>query len=206
MENKNYVVTITNQFCSMGRVIADRMSELLGVKCYNEHLVEATARVLELPEELVDENEERSRRIVADTIFPMFQRLGDRTSGTQNQIFETQSQIIRELAGQESCVIVGRCSDYILEEHPCAIHIYIYAPFEDRVQHCIEQLHMEERQARKLVAQTDEERSAYHMNFTGFLPDSKYHKDLMVNSSLLGVEGTAQMLAGVVKARFGLEQ
>lgn len=205
MENKNYVVTITNQFCSMGRVIADRMSELLGIKCYNEHLVEATARVLELPEELVDENEERSRRIVADSIFPMFQRLGDRTSETQNQIFETQSQIIRKLAEGENCVVVGRCSDYVLEEHENSIHIYIYAPYEDRVQHCVEQLHLEEKQARKLVAQTDEERSAYHMNFTGFLPDSKYHKDLMVNSSLLGVEGTAQMLASVVRAKFQLD-
>ena len=55
------------------------------------------------------------------------------------------------------------------------------------------------------MAQTDEERSAYHMNFTGFLPDSKYHKDLMVNSSLLGVEGTAQMLASVVRAKFQLD-
>ena len=205
MENRNYVVTVTNQFCSMGRVIADRMSELLGIKCYNEQLVEATARVLELPEELVDENEERSRRIVADSIFPMFQRLGDRTSDTQNQIFQTQSEIIRDLADRESCVIVGRCSDYILEDRPNAIHIYIYAPYEDRVRHCMEQLHMEERPARKLVAQTDEERSAYHMNFTGFLPDSKYHKDLMVNSSLLGVEGTARMLAGMVKAKFDLK-
>lgn len=204
MENKNYVVTITNQFCSMGRVIADHMAELLGIKCYNEHLTEAAARALELPEELVDENEERSRRVVGDTLFPMIQRLGDRTSGTQNQIFEAQSEIIRRLAQEESCVIVGRCSDYILEEYDNVIHFYIYAPYEDRVRHCVEQLHMEERKARKLVAQTDEERIAYHMNFTGFLPDSKYHKDLMVNSSLLGVEATAQMLAEVVKKRFGL--
>lgn len=204
MENKNYIVTVTNQFCSMGRVIADRMGELLGVKCYNEQLSSAAAQALELPEELVDENEERSRRVVGDTLFPMIQRLGDRTSETQNQIFETQSRIIRTLAEKESCIIVGRCSDYVLEEWENAIHFYIYAPYEDRVIHCMEQLHMEERQARKLVAQTDEERTAYHMNFTGFLPDSKYHKDLMVNSSLLGVEATARMLAGVVKTRFGL--
>lgn len=205
MDNKTYVVTITNQFCSMGRLIADHMSEILGIKCYNEHLTEAAARALELPAELVDENEERSRRVVGDALFPMIQRLGDRTSETQNQIFETQSRIIQALAEKESCVIVGRCSDYVLEEWENVIHFYIYAPYEDRVIHCMEQLHMDERQARKLVAQTDEERIAYHMNFTGFLPDSKYHKDLMVNSSLLGVEDTARMLAGVVKTRFGLK-
>lgn len=204
MEHQNYIVTITNQFCSLGRVIADRLGEKLGVRCYNEQLVEAAARELELPAELVDENEERSKRIVGDTFFPMFRRLGDRTNETQNQIFDTQRQIIQSLAERESCIIVGRCSDFILSERENTIHIYIYAPFEDRVRNCVEQLGMEEEEARRLVVKTDEERCSYHMNFTGFLPDDKKHKDLLIDSTLLGVEDTAALLADITRKRFSL--
>lgn len=207
MEQKKFVITVTNQFCSMGRVIARRMSELLGVECYNDYIVKEAARRLSLPADVVDQAEERSRKIQRDTIFPtLVRRLGDQTNETQNRIFRTQVDIIKALAEEGNCVIVGRCSDFILDGLDYAVHIYIYAPFEDRVGHCMEELEIGEEAALRQVTEMEESRVAYHLNYTGFRPDDKKHKDILVNSSLLGVEGTAQLLAHAIRQKFGLPE
>lgn len=205
MDEKKFVITITNQFASTGRVIAKRLSELLGVACYNEYIVQETAKALNLPEDVVDQSEERSKRQVADSFFPtLFHSHGTRTNDTQNRIFETQEKIIRELAEKGNCIIVGRCSDFVLEECPNAIHVYIYAPYADRVKHCMSWKQVDEETARRMIAEQDENRISYHMNYTGFSPDDKGHKDLLINASLLGTDGTAQLLAEVIRKRFGL--
>ena len=205
MDEKKFVITITNQFASTGRVIARRLSELLGVTCYNEYIVQETARTLDLPEDVVDQAEERSKRQVADSFFPtLFQSLGSRTNDTQNRIFETQEQIIRALAEKGNCIIVGRCSDFVLEGLPNSIHIYIYAPYADRVKHCMSWKDIDEESARRMIAQQDEARISYHMNYTGYAPDDKGHKDLLINASLLGTDGTVQLLADAICKKFGL--
>ncbi|MGM9650969.1 MAG: AAA family ATPase, partial [Faecousia sp.] len=105
-----------------------------------------------------------------------------------------------------NCVIVGRCSDFILNELDYAVHIYIYAPFPDRVAHCMEELEIGEEAALRQVTETEESRVAYHLNYTGFRPDDTKHKDILINSSLLGVEGTARLLAQMVRQRFHLPE
>ena len=205
MEQKKFVVTVTNQFCSMGRVIARRMSELLGVECYNDYIVKEAARRLSLPADVVDRAEERSRKIQRDTIFPtLVRRLGDQTNESQNRIFRTQVDIIKALAEEGNCVIVGRCSDFILNELDYAVHIYIYAPFPDRVSNCMNELEIGEEAALRQVTEMEESRVAYHLNYTGFRPDDTKHKDILINSSLLGVEGTAQLLAQMIRRKFQL--
>ena len=205
MEQKKFVVTVTNQFCSMGRVIARRMSELLGVECYNDYIVKEAARRLSLPADVVDRAEERSRKIQRDTIFPtLVRRLGDQTNETQNRIFRTQVDIIKALAEEGNCIIVGRCSDFILNELDYAVHIYIYAPFPDRVSNCMNELEIGEEAALRQVTEMEESRVAYHLNYTGFRPDDTKHKDILINSSLLGVEGTAQLLAQMIRRKFQL--
>ena len=75
--------------------------------------------------------------------------LGKGTSNTQDKIFEAQQNIIKFLAEKETCVIVGRCADFTLEEMENAMHIYIYAPYEVRVEHCVKDLNIEVEEARK---------------------------------------------------------
>ncbi len=202
MEPKNYVVTITNQFCCLGRKTANRLGQLLDIPCYNEELVRAAAEELDLSAQIVDENEERARRIVDEYLSPMFRRLGDRTNVTQNMIFDAQRKIIRRMADDESCIIVGRCSDFILDEYKNVIRIFLYAPYEVRVRNCVEELQMKESAARRLVTKKDEERKAYQLNYAGYLPESIHHKDLSVNTAVFGVEETARLLAQAVRARF----
>ena len=110
-----------------------------------------------------------------------------------------QSKIVRQLADQGSCVFVGRCSDYVLKDRENHIKIFIYAPLESRIKVCMERFGMNEHQARMMTAVVDKARQAYHMTYTGYLPEAE--KDMLVNSQKLGVEKTAEMLRDMIWQR-----
>jgi cytidylate kinase len=199
---EHYVITITRQFGSLGRPIAKRMSELLDIEYYDRDIVDQAAQKLKLPVSLVDEEEEKATKQSANPFSRMQFPLGKGTSSTQDKIFEAQENIIRFLAEKNNCIIVGRCSDFILSEVERSIHIYIYASYEARLRHCVKELHMEEAEARRTMKCVDEARDSYHMQYAGYLPDDKRHKDILIDSSLFGVEGTAAFLADAVKRKF----
>ncbi|MGN0355061.1 MAG: AAA family ATPase [Muricoprocola sp.] len=199
---EKFVVTITRQFGSLGRPIARRMSEILGIEYYDRDIVDQAAKKLQLPISVVDQEEERAQKQAVNPFSRMMFPLGKGTSTTQDKIFETQKNIIEFLAEKDNCIIVGRCSDFILGEVENSIHIYIYASYEARLEHCIKDLGMEETEARKMIKSVDAARDSYHMQYAGYLPDDKRHKDIMIDSSLFGVEGTAQFLAEAVKKKF----
>lgn len=203
MSHSRYVVTITRQFGSMGRPIARKMAEMLGIEYYDRDLVDQAAEKLNLPVSVISEVEEKANSLSKNPFFRMASPLGSGTTTTQDKIFEAQQNIIKFLAEKETCVIVGRCADFTLSEMENAIYIYIYASYEARLEHCIKDLGMEEDEARRMMAAVDKARESYHMNFAGYMPDDKSHKDILIDSSLLGVEGTAEYLVELVKKKFG---
>lgn len=206
MDKKKYVVTIARQFGSLGRPIAMMMSEKLGIEFYDRDIVEEAAKKLNLPVSKINEIEESARKQVKTNNFRrMMYPLGTQTDDLQNQLFMAQENIIKFLAERESCIIVGRCSDFILAEEANLLRIYIYAPYEARVKNCIEDLHLDEDEARKMIKSVDEARDNYHMHYTGYLPNDQRFKEIMIDSSMLGTEGTADYLVEAVKRRFDLK-
>lgn len=197
----HYVVTITRQFGSLGRPIAKKMSELLGIEYYDRDIVDQAAEKLKLPVSVINQEEEKAVKQAVNPFSKMMFPLGKGTNAVQDDIFEAQKNIIEFLAEKDSCIIVGRCSDFILSEMENSIHIYIYASYEARLAHCIHDLGLEEDEARKMIKSVDEARDSYHMQYAGFLPDDKRHKDIMIDSSLFGVDGTAAFLADAVKRK-----
>lgn len=202
---EKYVVTITRQFGSLGRPVAKRMSEILGIEYYDRDIVDQAAEKLKLLASVIDQEEERAVKREISPFSHMMFPLGKGTSATQDKIFEAQKNIIQFLAEKDNCIIVGRCSDFILKEEKNSMHIYIYASYEARLKHCIEDLGMEEAEARRMIKKVDEARDSYHMHYAGYLPDDKRFKDILIDSSLFGVEGTAQFLAEAVKRKFDMK-
>ena len=136
------------------------------------------------------------------SFFKMRFPLGTEESRIQDEIFDVQQKIITELADKESCIIVGRCSDYVLRNYKNVIHIYIYAPYEARINNCVDYLHMTREDAIKEMTTVDKARCAYHEKYAGYAPDDFNHKNYMVDSSVLGVDGTAEILADIVRKKF----
>jgi cytidylate kinase len=199
--SKKYVITITREFGSLGRPIAKRLSELLGVEYYDRDIVEATAKRMNLPVSTLSKTEEKK-----SGFWKMIVPLGTDSVERQKKIFDVQAQIIQDLAEKESCIIVGRCADYVLQDNANAMHVHIYAPYADRLANCVGTLGMEKNEAKRMIADVDKARLAYHKHFAKFAPDDPNHKHIIINSALLEVEGTAQALALIAKQKFGLAE
>ena len=195
---KKFVVTITREFGSLGRPIAKRLSELLNVEYYDRDIVETAAKKMNLPVSVISSEEEKK-----STFFKMLFPLGTESVEQQKKIFETQAKIIYDLAARESCIIVGRCADYVLEDEPNAIHVYIYSSYADRLANCVGKLGMKKAEAQRMITEVDKARLAYHKYFANYAPGDPKHKHLIINSGLLDVEGTAQALAAIVRVKFG---
>ena len=120
----------------------------------------------------------------------------------QDRLFQIQQKIITDIVDRESCIIVGRCSDYILRNYKNCINVYIYAPFEARYHNCVNSLNMNPKEAKRMIQEVDRARLQYHKRYAKYEPEDINYKDILINSSLLGVDGTAEYLVDMVKKKF----
>ncbi|MCM1415697.1 MAG: cytidylate kinase-like family protein [bacterium] len=199
---KQYVITISRQFGSMGRTIAKRMAEELNIEFYDRDIVEETAKRMGLPVSMISAKEENSNSIYFKRQYP----LGMGVSNMQDEIFSIQKNIIEDLAKKESCIIVGRCAESILADFENRMNVYIYAPYEKRLKNCTEILKMEEKVARKMIREVDRSRELYHRRYCPEYQDMFSNRDLMVDSSHFGIEKTAQILTEIARNLFGEER
>lgn len=192
-----YVITISRQFASMGRSIAECLAKKLEINYYDRDIVEATAERMNKRISTISDHEERA---------PMFYiRKNPFNMGIYNisdEIFHVQSEIIKDLAKEESCIIVGRCADYILKDHPNHLSIYIYAPYEKRLENCTEKLEMSKRDAIESIRTVDAERLYYQRKYCPGVKHVMDHKHIMIDSSKFGIEGTAELLAQMIREQF----
>ncbi|MBE5986263.1 cytidylate kinase [Lacrimispora xylanisolvens] len=195
---EKFTITITREFGSLGRSIARELSQILGVEFYDRDIVEEVANKLNLPVSTVSNEEEKSRHSFLPRMFP----LGTDEEYMQDIIFDVQKDIILNLAKKTSCILVGRCSDFLLEKEKNNINIFIYASYEKRLQNCVDTLGMTESEAKRMILSVDRARNAYHKKYAGYLPGDPEHKQLMIDSSLLGVTGTAKLIAEIVHQLF----
>ena len=195
---KQYVVTISRQFGSMGRMIAQQLSRELGVDFYDRDIVEETASRMGLPVSVISNTEENSKSIYFKQQYP----LGMGIASMRDEIFLIQKNIIRDLAQKESCIIVGRCADSILMDMENHLNVYIYAPMDARLRNAVELAKLDEKTAKKMIREIDRSRELYHRRYCPEYVDPSTNKDIMIDSSRFGAEGTVKILASLVRDMF----
>ena len=200
MSKQHYAITINRQFGSLGRPIAKKLSELLNIEYYDRDIVDSVAKQTNLPISVISNEEETAKAGFLRMKFP----LGRGTNETQDKIYEIQRQIISNIAAKEDCIIVGRCSEYVLRNHPNLIRIFIYAPYDQRLNNCINNLHMDSETAQKMIQEVDQARMAYHLRYAGYQPGDFSHNDILINSSFLGIDGTAEYLFELIKRKYAI--
>ena len=198
---EHYAITINRQFGSLGRPIAQKLANLLSIEFYDRDIVDNACKSTGFSVKEVSDLEENAKTDYLYMHFP----LGKVTTTRQNYIFDVQKKFIKKTAEQEDCIIVGRCAEHILEDKERLLRIYIYAPFEQRLKNCTDILKLDHDTALKMIDSVDKARNVYHRKYTGYLPSDMDHVDLMVNSALLGVDGTAEMIAYIAKQKFHLD-
>lgn len=194
----HYAVSITRQFGSLGRPIARKLSERLGIEYYDRDIVEQVARKTGLSVKTISDEEESARNRFWKMMFP----LGNPgTSMLQDHIFEVQQEIIQELARKEDCIIVGRCSDYVLRHHENHMNIYIYADPDQRMKNCVNILHLDPVTSKRMIRDVDRARDLYHIRYAGYYPNDERHQNIMIDSGFLGVDGTAEVLEKIIRKK-----
>lgn len=189
------IITINRMFGSGGRMIGKALAEELEMKFYDKELIELASKEKKIPfDELAKVDEKKA----SQWLFPVDHEAQMNPEyhfiPMNDVLYEVQRKIILSLSEKEDCVIVGRCANHILKDK--TLSIFIYAPFEDRVQNVMERTGREEKSARKLVKRMDKERRAYYEYFT----DSKWtdlpQYDLCLNSSRFTQEQILSIIKG----------
>ena len=197
----HYVVTISRQFASMGRTIGLKMASNLGIELYDRDIVKHTAERLGLEKGEVSHYDEKTGKrsfFLRDTYLFDFS-----VYDIHRNVFEVEKNIIQDFAKKESCIIVGRCADSILRDMPNVLNIFIYAPIEERLKNCVEQLGMDETSALEKIRKVDDARSAYRHKFCPECVSEFNDRHIMIDSSKFGGEGTANILTEIVKSSVG---
>lgn len=199
MEDK-FVINIGRQLGSGGKSVGERIARQLGVQLYDKQLINLAAEQSGLCPELFEKVDEKEAKSLFSTLIgylraPFAGDDGGMTNVLSNDaLFKIQSDVIRDIAARESCVFVGRCADYILREHPRCVNVFITADEDDRCARLCRSHGIAPGEARTMMARTDARRADYYNYYSSrtWGVAATYH--LCVNSSVLGIEGTADFV------------
>lgn len=192
---KHFVVTIGRAYGSKGHEIGEKLAKTLGVSCYDKELIELAAEKSGLQSDLLEKIDEMAAKPFY-TAYPQ----GKDPFSVNDQLFRIQSAIIREIAERESCVIIGRCANYVLSDRTDCLHVYIYENLEKRIQNIMESQNITDwLQAVRIVKKNDKMRRGYYQYYTDWKWGESESYNLLINSELLGVEGTVAMLKNLVE-------
>lgn len=208
-EDKDRIIlTIGRQFGSGGREIGKKLAKALGIGYYDKELIAVAARESGLCTEVFEKADERasSRMAFAFTMgYPyvgMFMPYNDILSN--DELFRIQSEAIRNLAEKESCVMVGRCADYILRDDPACISFFIHNRPEIRVQRIVESMKVSVEEAKNLMAKTDKGRASYYNYYTNKEWGVASSYNFSIDASVLGIDETVAFIKTFVEKRMEL--
>ena len=195
----NVVFTIGRQFGSGGRQVGKTLAEKLGIPFYDKELIAISARDSGLSEALFSNADEKATSSIFYSLvmgnYPMASgALGVTEMPLNDQLFLIQSKTIKRLASEGSCVIVGRCADYILRDMDNVVNVFIHADLKNRVERAIRVYEVPENKAEDVCLKTDKQRA----NFYNYYSDRKWGMcrtyDLSLDSGMLGIEGCAEQI------------
>ena len=202
---KKIIITIARQYGSGGREIGERIAKELGIPLYDKEIINDAAAKGELNTEIIKKADESAANSLLYTL-----AMGSNVIGTtmhfgykmpiNDRLFLLQSEVIKDYAAKGSCVVIGRCSDYVLREEKNILRLFIYGDIEHRQKRVAER-HPELKSSQVIdtINKTDKRRSSYYNFYTGNKWGKYDNYDMAINSSTLGIEGTAQIIVAAVK-------
>ena len=187
------IINIGRQFGSGGKQVALNIGSKLGIKVYDNELISKAAEESGFSKELFERSDEKRSMFNISSFFSSDRFVGSRNYVGDNELFKIQSDVIRDIAEKGSAIFVGRCSNYILRDMSC-LDVFIKAPMEDRVGMVSKREGIPEEEAQEMIEKQDRTRQTFYnfFSFGNWGQASDY--DLCIDSSLLGIEGTARFI------------
>ena len=191
---KKIIITIGRQFGSGGKAIADELGRKLGIPVYDNELITKAAQESGFSAELFVQSDEKKRFFSLSAIFSGSLMNGSDNYMSDKDLFAIQCEAIKKIAEQGSAVIVGRCSDYVLRDCGCTLDVFLTSPTDVRTSRIMERFGISEEKALEIIERKDKGRADYYNYYTFGNWGMASTYDICLDSSILGIEGTADFI------------
>ena len=198
--DQHLVFAISREYGSGGREIGEHLASELGIAYYDKLLLKRIAEESGLDGDVIDDFDEKPLR-------PLLLNPNSFFGGTDiehpvaSRIYKTEVDILKAIADEGPCVIVGRCADYVLSSHPGLVSLFVSAPMEARVKRVMRRNDLSEREARARIAKVDKARASYYRYFTDENWGQAGNYDLCLNSGNLDAHGAVSVIRSFIDAR-----
>lgn len=207
-KNNKIIINVGRQIGSGGRIIAKILAERFNCSFYDRELLNLAAKESGFSEKFFEQNDEKKGffKSVFHIHMPYMSGNNFCDNGlSQESLFLFQSEAIRKAAEAGPCVFVGRCADYVLRDCPQTVNVFITADMDKRIQAVCDRNGCAPEDARKLIECGESTRSSYYNYYTGKKWGHSESYDLCINSSRLGIDGTADFIEEFIKKQFAAE-
>ncbi|MCD7889132.1 MAG: cytidylate kinase-like family protein [Oscillospiraceae bacterium] len=202
------IVAISRELGSGGRTIGKLVAEKKSIPYYDRELIDEAAKVSGIPSEYIEKSDQRVTSSLLYNIamgssygYGMLEEASSQSIPITTKVFCAQQEIIRGYADAGSCVIVGRCADYILRDRDDVLRVFIYADMDKRIEHGVKEYGMQKETAHKEIARSDHERAHHYNMFTDRTWGDRRNYDIMLNSGEFGYENCAKIICEIMDSR-----
>ena len=200
---KKRVITISRQHGSGGRAIGHLIEDKLGIKCYDQQLIEMIAKESGFAADFIEENGEKVTNSllfnIATSLTFAYNTFSKERMSLQDQLFVAQGRVIKELAEKEPCIIVGSCADYFLAERDDVLNVFIHANMDFRKKIAIERYGYGEKDVQAILSKKDRERASHYRYYTEQEWASAQNYHVCLDSSMYGLEKCADIIVDLYK-------
>lgn len=207
--DKHVVITIARQYGSGGKTIGEMLSKKLGIEYYDKDLIYLASEESGINADLFMKADEKIKNNALFRAVTKAQPYKgelispDSNDFTSNKnLFNYQAKIIKELASEQSCVIIGRCADYVLKDNDNVLSVFVHAPKDFCMEMAAKKHSMSESELEKFIAKTDKGRADYYKYYTGREWTDARNYDLCLDSSKLGFERCVDEIIAYMNVRF----
>ena len=198
------VITVGRQYGSGGREIGTALANRFGIAYYDDLLLKEAAAESGLCEELLRSFDERPKSFLYSVAIDPFS-FGMGGAGVrgsiEQQVYLATYDTIKKLADQGPCVLIGRCADYVLKDRDDVINLFVTAPLESRIKRVAARNDISEDEAKERIRKKDKDRAAYYNFYSAKEWGDAKSYDLCIDSSLLGIDGTVDLLEAMLKLK-----
>ena len=196
----NQIYTIGREFGSGGQYVGEELAKRLGIKLYDKELLQQAAKDSGFCEEIFENHDEKpTNSFLYSLVMDTYSVNGYSTASfldmpLNHKVFFAQFETIKKIAERESCVIVGRCADYALADHPDCINTFIKADMSSRIKMISKRANITENKAKDMILKQDKQRASYYNYYTSKKWGDSKSYDLCLDSSKLGIDGCVDMI------------
>lgn len=206
MEKTNTIITIGRQFGSAGREIGYKLAKDLGIKLYDKEMLDRAAKESGICQELFESHDEKPTNsflysLVMDTYSLGYSSGSYSDMPINHKVFLAQFDAIKKIADEGPCILVGRCADYALEEYDNVISVFIHANLDTRIRRIARIYDLTDAKAKDMIQKTDKKRASYYNYYTNKRWSDADSYDACLDSSILGIEGTAEIIKKLVEVK-----